>query len=435
MNSFKTIVLALCIAATIFGLLVFARVIPIGNNSSTTKQMEGSITLWGTLPDRDIRVFLQDYSLRNQSVRISYEEKNPTTFSDDLVEALASGSAPDLIILPDNLINRFDDKLTHISFASLPAATFKDTFVSGASIFMAADGAIAIPWATDPIVMYYNRDFTEGAGIVKPPALWKDFSEAVVPLSMKKPDLTITQSGAALGTYTNIAHAKDIIAMLFLQNGNPFITYAKPVKTHFGIGSISGTDVGPQVLDFYTAFADPVKDVYTWNAGMPLDRTAFTQSTLVYYFGTASELPLIRAANPNLNFDIAIPPQSKPATPATTGRMYGLAIPKSAPNQMLSYTAATLLSDKASSSALALKAGTSLALVPVRRDVLSEKPTSDPYLARLYQAALIQKTWFDPNPVRSDAIFAGVIKDIASGIANSAQALSKASTQITALSR
>lgn len=181
------------------------------------------------------------------------------------------------------------------------------------------------------------------------------------------------------------------------------------------------------------AFSNPLKPVYSWNGGQSADRDSFIQSKLAYYFGTASELPIIRAQNPNLNFGIALPPQAQGGTPLTTGSIYGFAIPKSAPNQLLSYTATTILSGAQAQSALATDLETSAALMPVRRDVLAVKPVSDPYLGFLYDATLIQRSWLDPNPIASNQIFSNLISNINSSALSTDQALAKAATELGSL--
>jgi ABC-type glycerol-3-phosphate transport system substrate-binding protein len=283
--------------------------------------------------------------------------------------------------------------------------------------------------------MYYNRDLLQGAGIVKAPATWTAFAETVPKLAKKLPDLTLTQNAVALGTFKNIGHAKDIIALLFIQNGNPFVTNTLgAVSTHFGSAN-RGDEFSSAVeaMSFYMAFSDPNKNVYTWNSGESLDLQAFIESKLVYYFGSASELPGIRSQNPNLNFDVALPPQGSETNAMTSGRFYGLAIPKIAPNQLLSFTAAQLLASTDSSRALTEQAGTTLALMPVRRDVLAQAPVSDKYLSLLYTAALVNRSWFDPNPVASTAIFSTLVSDISSGLLTVEQSLDKAATRIEAL--
>lgn len=436
MSNFKIIFLAVFIAAAVAGILVFAGIINIGSSSTTTK-IQGTVTVWGTFDNQSIQGFLAEYNLKNQDIIVRYIEKDPATFDRAFVEAVATNSAPDLILIPDNLVWRLQDKLYHIPFGSLPIQTFQTNYISGANAFLVSDGTIAIPWAADPLVMYYNRDLLDAAGIVKPPKTWNEFVGTVPLLAKKQVDLSLTQMAAALGTYKNIAHPKDILALLFIEAGSPFITQNGPLlAVHFGPLATSTEQSGAQqALNFYLGFADPVKQNYTWNAGMPLDRDAFIKSDLAYYFGYASELPQIRAQNPNLNFGIAVPPQSPTGAGVTTGALYGFAIPKSTTpaSQTLAFAATRLLTNAASEASLVTKLGTKLTLVPIDRTVLSSKPKDDPYLGFLYDAALIQKTWVDPNPLLSGSIFNTLITDVSSSTLAPDAALTKASAQLDAL--
>lgn len=435
MSNFKIIIIGIFAAAAVFGVLVFSGAINFGSSSTTPATVQGSVTVWGTFNTTAMSGFVSDFNVRNQNISIIYVQKDPASFDTALIEAIAAGTPPDLVLLPDNLIWRYQNKMTRIPFGSLPAQTFQSTFTSAADIFGASDGYIGVPWASDPLVMYYNRDMLQGIGLAQPPATWQAFTDSVPKLVQKQADLTFTGEAAALGAYGNIQHAKDILALLFFENGNAFITNGatQPV-VHFGT-TASGADVtsSDQALSFYMAFSDPTKPVYTWNAGEPLDRNAFTQSSLAYYFGTASELPLIRAQNPNLNFGIALPPQAAGKPAVTSGHVYGFAIPKSAPNQLLSYTAATLLASNASETAITQKTGADLALIPIRRDVLAAKPANDAYVGFLYDAAIVQKSWLDPNPATTASVFNTLIRDISSSSLTVDAALSKAGAQLSLL--
>ena len=433
MSNFKLIFIGIFIAGAAFGLMVFSGIIKIG--SSTTTTVKGTVVVWGTISQKSLTGFLGDFNTYSHDIHITYVEKNAATFDNELVEAIATGAPPDLVILPDSLVWRFEDKITHIPFASLPVATYQSTFVDSTNVFAASDGTLAVPWVVDPLVMYYNRDLLASAGIAQPPSSWQDFVNTVPLLVKKQSDLTLTQNAAALGSYKNIAHAKDILALLFMESGSPFITgTGGALAVHFGTGSGTGEQKGAvAAADFFMSFSDPLKQSYTWNAGETFDRDAFVQSSLAYYFGRASELPLIRSQNPNLNFGIAIPPRGLSGAPMTTGGVYGLAIPKTASNQLLSFTAATLIANAANETSLATKFGASLALIPSRRDVLAIKPTSDPYLGFLYNAALVQKSWIDPNPVVSSQILNTLVQDISSSTLDTDGALGKAATQLSAL--
>jgi ABC-type glycerol-3-phosphate transport system substrate-binding protein len=285
--------------------------------------------------------------------------------------------------------------------------------------------------------MYYNQDMLARKGIPLVPKTWPEFTGSVATLTVKSGDLTISNAGTALGTYKNISHAKDLIALLFLQSGNHFInTDAKgDLSLHFGFTADNReTAVGAKAMDFYLSFANPTNSLYTWNEGLPHDRDAFIQSNLAYYFGQASELPLIRAGNPNLNFSVALPPQFVRGGPLTTGTIYGLAIPKSAPNQLLSYTVAANLTGAPAEQSLVENAGADLSLVPSRRDVIAKKPSSDAYMSMLYDIALVIYPWTDPNPRATDPIFMKLVSNISSGLLPSDQALEQAAAQISVLS-
>ncbi len=271
----------------------------------------------------------------------------------------------------------------------------------------------------------------EGEGIAKAPTNWKTFTETIPSLTIKEKDLTLRQSGAALGTFKNITHAKDLLALLFLQTNNSFVTNgADGIKTHFGAGADQAEENSAEnAVNFYMGFSDPSKDVYTWNSGMPRDREAFIQSSLAYYFGYASDLPEIRRTNPNLHFDVAIPPQSGFTTPLTTGIFYGLAMPKGAPNNLLSYSVATTLAGNAVQKNLALNSA-KLTLMPVRRDVIADSPKDDPYLDLFYKATLVMHSWFDPDPKVSNVVFGTLISDIMSGALRTDLALAKAGSSL-----
>ncbi len=169
MSNFKLIFIGVFVAAAVFGVLVFAGIVNIGGSSTTTTDIKGAVTVWGPFENRSIIGFFTEYNTQNPNVTVTYVAKDPATFDQALVEAMATGTAPDLVLLPDSLAWRFRDKLTHIPFTSLPVQTLQSTFASSANVFSVSDGTLAIPWTSDPLVMYYNRDMLESVGVVQPP--------------------------------------------------------------------------------------------------------------------------------------------------------------------------------------------------------------------------------------------------------------------------
>jgi ABC-type glycerol-3-phosphate transport system substrate-binding protein len=70
---------------------------------------------------------------------------------------------------------------------------------------------------------------------------------------------------------------------------------------------------GVEALTFYTDFANPSKEVFTWDDTQPNSFDAFVAGKTAYYFGYAYALPSIRARAPKLNFGITNVPQIDPA--------------------------------------------------------------------------------------------------------------------------
>ena len=66
---------------------------------------------------------------------------------------------------------------------------------------------------------------------------------------------------------------------------------------------------GLMALRFYTDFANPIKEVYSWNNNLENSLNSFASGKTAIMFGYAYHLPLIKTMAPKLNFMIAPLPQ------------------------------------------------------------------------------------------------------------------------------
>ncbi len=364
--NFQLILLIVFIAAAIFGVLVFSGAIPIGK----TQGALGTVVLWGTVPNATISLAVEDFNKANTSFILKYVQKSASTFDKDLLEALASGTGPDLFILPDNLTYHYANKILTIPYTSYPLATFKTVFAGAGEVFLSSKGIAAFPLSIDPLVMYYNRSMLDSNGIIYPPKYWNDLS-TMIPLLTKKDDSNkITKSAVALGHFTNVVHAKDILSALFLQAGNPIVV-EKDGAFNPTLDSSIGAYNLPSILKFYTDFADPNNPVYSWNGSFPNSNDAFSGENLAFYFGYASELQSLVNKNPNQNFFVTGMPQIKNSNQKITGaRVMGIAVSSASKNVNTAFLAASLLAtgDFASKFAAATAVG------PARRDLLAISP-------------------------------------------------------------
>ena len=187
---------------------------------------------------------------------------------------------------------------------------------------------------------------------------------------------------------------------------------------------------GRTVLTFYTQFADPSKVSYTWDPSLPDSEEAFLTGNLALYLGYASRASFLRAANPNLDFDIAPVPQPATASVKSVyGLVYAFMIPRGAKNPSGGYRAAALFSEPNKQGATARVTG----LAPATLDQLAKVPVDDPVAAVAYAEALYAKGWLSPPPLNTDRVFSTMIGNVISGRSSPDAALGSAEQALNAL--
>lgn len=424
--NFQLIILIIFIISAILGVLVFSGAIPIGG--SNAKGGLGTVVLWGTVPSASISNAMKEFNEANPTFVVNYVQKSSDTFDRDLLEALASGTGPDLFFLPDDLIFQYSNKIFNIPYTSYPLSVFKNVFAGAGEVFLNSKGISAFPLSIDPLVMYYNRSLLDASGVVYPPATWDDMTSLIPTLTKKDDSNKIIKSGVALGHFGNIVHAKDILATLFIQAGNPILSEKSGLYNSTLDKSIGNFNL-PSILKFYTDFADPNSSVYSWNKSFPNSDDTFSREDLAFYFGYASELQSLVNKNPNQNFFVADFPQIKNSTFKATGaRVTGIAISSFSKNFNTAFTAASLMATSDFASKYALATG----VAPARRDLLAVKP-QDAYSPTFYNSALYAKSWLDPSSKDTDNIFRGMVDSVLSGNLSTVESIRDASSKLQLL--
>lgn len=424
-GNFKLIVLIIFIVAAILGVLVFSGAIPIGKTGTGSL---GKVVLWGTIPNAVISSAIKDFNDANQSFVVTYVQKSADTFDQDLLEASASGTGPDMFFLPDNLVFHYADKIFTIPYQSYPLAAFKNNFASAGEVFLTSSGILAFPMSIDPLVMYYSRSMLDANGVVYPPAYWDEMTNDAPLLTKKDDSNKIIKSAIAFGQFSNVTHAKDILATIFMQAGNPIIKEQDGAFSSSLDSSIGNFNL-PSILKFYTDFANPGSAVYSWNKSFPNSIDAFSKEDLAFYFGFAGELQSLVNRNPNQNFFVAPMPQIRNSNSKVTGaRITGLAISSSSKNLNTTFLAASLMA----TGDFALKLVTATGVAPARRDLLAVIP-QDAYSPIFYSSALYAKSWLDPSPKDTDNIFSGMVNAVLSGNLSVTDSIKDASAKMNLL--
>lgn len=424
-GNFQLIILIIFIGLSILGVLVFSGAIKVGKGGANSL---GKVVLWGTVPETTISAAMKDFNNANPTFTVTYVQKSADTFDQDLLEAAASGTGPDIFFLPDNLVFHYSDKIFTIPYQSYSLTSFNNNFAGAGEVFLTSNGILAFPISIDPLMFYYNRSMLDGSGIIYPPVYWSEVVDIVPTLTKKDDSNKIIKSAISFGDSSNVTHFKDVLATLFMQAGNPIIKEKDGV-----VGSTLDSSTGnfnlPSILKFYTDFADPNNAVYSWNKSFPNSNDAFSKETLAFYFGYASELQSLIKRNPNQNFFVAPMPQIKNSNFKLTGaRVTGLAISAFSKNITTAFLAASLMATGDFASKFSVATG----VPPARRDLLATIP-QDAYSPIFFSSALYAKSWLDPLPKDTDNIFGGMINSVLSGNLSVADAIKDANAKLSLL--
>lgn len=428
-NTFQIIAIGIFIALGVGGVIVFAMFKGFGQH---VNPYGGSVVIWGTLDDAPFVDKIAALTEKDSDFRVvSYVQKDPRSFENELVNALAEGKGPDIVLIPQDLLLKERGKIDPIPYAQFPVRNFTDTYIDGAEVFLLHDGIYAIPVAVDPLLMYWNKDIFATKGLAQPPRTWEELVGATVPAIVEKTfSLDITRAAVAFGGYANIQNAKDIISLLFIQAGsNMIVDTGNQLSVQLNQGNVQGVAPADASLDFYTLFSNPTKSVYSWNTAMPLDKNEFLSGDLALYFGFGSEIGSLRNGNPNLNFDVAeVPQQAEVSTKKGIGRIYGFARMRNSANGVGATNALYQLIGQQDTEIYAQSFG----MGPVYRASFGVTPR-DPFMTIVNRASLVARAWRDPNPEGSNGVFKQMIDDITSGRREVAQSIGDAEQRLQQL--
>lgn len=414
MTKFQIILTSIFVVFIIVGVVMFATY-----KSNNANNALPTITVWGTFPEDKFNNFVQQLNLtRETAISINYVEIPTVNFRKQFIEELARGKGPDAILIPQQEILGFNDKIVEIPNTVLTQRDFQNTYIPQANLYLTQTGTLAIPMIIDPLIMYWNRTIYTNAGIAKHPTFWDEFASVNSKITTKDQNSNIRKSAIALGEFNNIDHAREILSALLIQSGNPITGYSDgAIKSYLGDSRTS-----PSALLFYTQYSDPRNSQYSWNRSLPSAKSSFLSGNLATYFGFTSEIAELRQKNPNIDYDVAALPQIRNTTNRSTyGNMYGLSMVKSAVNQSATYQIMNIITAPD-----AVKILSQLTYLPsVRRDDISAGST-DPYMSIFLDSALISKGWLDTSPIRTNVIFTNLVESITSGRSDVNSALKQA---------
>ena len=332
---------------TIFTLLAFLLTgFGCGNDEEARATEAIELTIWGVFDDEDNYDGVMDaYRVIHPNVSIEYRELRYDEYEEELVRAIAEGEGPDIFLVQNTWMERYQSLMLPLpetltigyqevrgtvkkevintlrTETTLSQRALKSDFVDVVAEDMVLsyqanedaapeDVIYGLPPALDTLVLYWNKDLLNAAGIAEAPDTWTEFQESVVALTKVDDDGNLVQSAVGMGTSENVERSADVLALLMMQNGTDMIIDGDVEFNEVpSSGAVKGTLPGLDAVRFYTDFANPTKEVYTWNADQTSSFDAFANGTSAMFFGYAYHLPLIRTSAPKLNLGISPMPQ------------------------------------------------------------------------------------------------------------------------------
>ncbi|MBI4121969.1 MAG: extracellular solute-binding protein [Parcubacteria group bacterium] len=299
----------------------------------------------------DFTDVLADYQAIHPNIRINVKKFRFDEYEDLLVNALAEDRGPDIFSVHNTQVPAYRTKLmplppvTSLAYQTTSGSIKKETvtelrntrslnefdlrsqFVEQVykDVYLpqltlkederpeVGDKVIyALPMALDTMVLYYNRDLLDNAGIAQAAKTWSEFQEHTGRLARFDSQGNILLGAAAMGTADNVPRAVDILTLLMMQNGAEMVTANGEVtfqRIPDGLRGQRTTIPAEDALRFYASFANPNQRTYTWNDKQIDGFQAFLQGKIAYFFGYAYHLEQIRGLAPKLNFGISSMPQ------------------------------------------------------------------------------------------------------------------------------
>lgn len=328
--------------------------------SQAVKEKTKPITInyWRVWDDADaFDPIITDYQALHPNININYRKFRYEEYEQELLNAWAEDRGPDIFSIPESWLMEYQSKIqpmpTEISMAyqhisgglqkevtyevkTVPTITLrqlKDNYPDIVASNMVINNQIyGLPLSLETLVMFYNKDILNNAGIAQVPTTWNQFQDDVQKMARFGTDSKIIQAGTALGTGNNIDRCFDILSVLMMQNGATMAD-ANGNPTFFGGNRDSSKTPGNDALVFYTDFAMPLKSVYSWSSDMPNSLDAFMAGQVGIIFGYNFNLATIKAQAPRLSLGVAPIPQVNSAMPRNYANYWIETVSKKSKNQ------------------------------------------------------------------------------------------------------
>lgn len=273
----------------ILALVIFLILPRIGKKAV---QAPVTLTYWGLFEEKRVMdTIIADFQVQHPTISVNFVQKDVKEYRRSLVTQLENGNGPDIFRFHNSWVGMMKSYLSPMTTEVISADEIKKNYYPVIQQDLIRNGALyGLPLQIDTLALFINNDLFEAGGN-NVPKTWDEFVRVSKELVVKDEDGKIRTAGAGIGTYDNIHHAPDIVALLMAQNGVNFSDFSS-TKTN-----------ASQALEFYTAFTNNEGSV--WDSTLDPSLTAFAKGNLAMYFGYSWDIFALKALSPDLRFSIA----------------------------------------------------------------------------------------------------------------------------------
>ncbi len=414
------------IAILILGLVIVAGVVLLFVYGSRERgiNVSGNITFWGVF-DTSLQMgqAINAYRALSPYVSVSYRQVNPESYENELIDALASGRAPDVIMFHNTWLPKHFNKIVPFSGEQITIDRYRAIFPTVAEQDFAPDGKIfALPLYIDTLAMFYNQDIFDNAAIAVPPKTWSEFEKMIPKLRQLDKLGRVQKPAAAIGGSTrSINRATDLLGLLMLQTGTQM------VNEDFSNATFDSRE-GLNALNFYTKFANPVSPSFTWGDSLPYSLDSFASGDTAIIFNYAYQSDLLKEKNPFLNFHVTSMLQPDERTQDVNyGNYWGLAVTVGTRNIL---AAQDFVLKMASDPSVAEQYLFATKRPPALRSLIN-KYSNDPEVGIFAKQALTARSWPQADSAQIEKILSNMVNTVLTGRRPASQALEEAAGAVS----
>jgi multiple sugar transport system substrate-binding protein len=280
------------VALFIVSLIIWKGVLPL---FAKKQPVPVTLTYWGLWEEpRVMQAVFDDFTKQYPYIKINYTREDIKEYRQRLTTRIPLGNGPDLFRFHNSWYPMIASDLAPFPKGAIDTNALQQSYFPVVQSDTVKNGAVyGVPLGIDTLALFVNDDILSAAGQTVPTS-WDEFIKVAKAITVKDQTGKIQTSGAALGTYDNITHASDIVALIMMQNGADF-------------SNLSGTkEQAAEALSFYTSFAKDTNNV--WDSSQDDSINEFAAGKLGMYIGYSWDIFTIQAMNPSLKFSTHVVP-------------------------------------------------------------------------------------------------------------------------------